>query len=544
MPSTAPELAVCLTDDHWRSRKDALDQFMRLDEDAGKLVFNRLRATLSDGNLRVRRAGAHTLAGLCLPEVWGKKPANFAAQAVSELTFHLADADPLVRKAAQEPLEELQKKAIVGDVVVAGQAALPSLKERLLDEDWQVRDATLRAMARLGVGALSCSKDIARLLTDDSAVCRDSAKSALDTMLGAGLAAADLKVVVPPNAELYVQRLKHQDPKVRCAACWVLGHSAAAVVNLHGIAEVLVKESNPKMLSLAAECIGAMQLAALPAAPEVAESLKSFVAQEGRQKMRSIARSAAGAALMQLHKEVVAVIGRAITKDPRVKDAAERAQQYGARLGRETNLQREEGVKALMQPAHSHVAAITELLRVILDPECPGAQAGMPSYLIAAGSLETFRENGLLGGFDLSRCDIIAGLLEALEDSSWTVRLASAEALATLSCHIRPFLECLRQHRKSDNNELKVAAQKLWQSIDAGKVWTHARVMSESAVKVMRGMINTAKSGELKESDKHFIRSVTSALMQRMVEAGVIEKNDTKSHHPKHKGRILPNFNA
>mmetsp|Transcript_13585 Transcript_13585/g.30018 ORF Transcript_13585/g.30018 Transcript_13585/m.30018 type:complete len:93 (-) Transcript_13585:1615-1893(-) len=73
MPSTAPELAVCLTDDHWRSRKDALEQFMRLDEDAGKLVFNRLRATLSDGNLRVRRAGAHTLAGMCLPEVWGKK---------------------------------------------------------------------------------------------------------------------------------------------------------------------------------------------------------------------------------------------------------------------------------------------------------------------------------------------------------------------------------------------------------------------------------------------------------------------------------------
>lgn len=542
MPSTAPELAVCLTDDHWRSRKDALEQFMRLDEDAGKLVFNRLRATLSDGNLRVRRAGAHTLAGMCLPEVWGKKPANFAAQAVSE-SFHLADADPLVRKAAQEPLEELQKKAIVGDVVVAGQAALPSLKERLLDEDWQIRDATLRAMARLGVGALSCSKDIARLLTDDSAVCRDSAKSALDTMLGAGLAAADLKVVVPPNAELYVQRLKHQDPKVRCAACWVLGHSAAAVVNLHGIAEVLVKESNPKTLSLAAECIGAMQLAALPAAPEVAESLKSFMAQEGREKMRGIARSPAGAALMQLHKEVVAVIGRAITKDPRVKDAAERAQQYGARLGRETNLQREEGVKALMQPAHSHVAAVTELLRVILDPECPGAQAGMPSYLIAVGSLETFRENGLLGGFDLSRCDIIAELLEALEDSSWTVRLASAEALATLSCHIRPFLQCLRQHRKSDNNELKVAAQKLWQSIDAGKVWTHARVMSESAVKVMRGMINTTKSGELKDSDRHFVRSVTSALMQRMVEAGVIEKNDTKSHHPKHKGRILPNFN-
>ena len=29
----------------------------------------------------------------------------------------------------------------------------------------------------------------------------------------------------------------------------------------------------------------------------------------------------------------------------------------------------------------------------------------------------------------------------------------------------------------------------------------------------------SAEAGELKDSDKHFIRSVTSALMQRMVEA-------------------------
>eukprot|EP00435_Cladocopium_sp_Y103_P053142 s1218_g16.t5 len=129
------------------------------------------------------------------------------------------------------------------------------------------------------------------------------------------------------------------------------------------------------------------------------------------------------------------------------------------------------------------------------------------------------RKSGSLHTFVISKT-----ARSTLVDSSWTVRLASAEALATLSCHIRPFLQCLRQHRKSENNELKVAAQKLWQSIDAGKVWTHARVMSESAVKVMRGIINTTKSGELKDSDKQFIRSVTSALMQRMVEAGVIEK--------------------
>eukprot|EP00434_Breviolum_minutum_P022302 symbB.v1.2.019679.t1/scaffold1618.1/size109259/13 len=272
-------------------------------------------------------------------------------------------------------------------------------------------------MARLSVGALSCAKDIARLLTDDSAVCRDAAKTALDAMLGAGLAAADLKVVVPPNVELYVQSLKHQDPKVRCAACWVLGHAAAAVVNLHGMAEVLVKESSHIVLSLAAECIGSLKLGALPAAPEMALSLKSFMAQDGREKMRGpVARSSAGVALTQLYQEVVTVIGRAITKDPRVKDGAERAQQYGARLGRETNLQREEGVSALMLPAHSHVAAITELLRVILDPQCPGAQAGISSYLIAVGSLETLRDSGLLGGFDLSRCDIISELLEALEE--------------------------------------------------------------------------------------------------------------------------------
>lgn len=67
-----------------------------------------------------------------------------------------------------------------------------------------------------------------------------------------------------------------------------------------------------------------------------------------------VARSSAGVALTQLYQEqqeglqsscrqmksarpawqeVVTVIGRAITKDPRVKDGAERAQQYGARQG-------------------------------------------------------------------------------------------------------------------------------------------------------------------------------------------------------------------
>eukprot|EP00913_Durusdinium_trenchii_P009312 g8751.t1 len=277
MPSTAPELAVCLTDDHWRRRKDALEQFMCLDEDAGKLVFNRLRATLSDGNLRVRRAGAQTLAGMCLPEVWGKKPASFAAQAVSELTFHLADADPLVRKVAQEPLDALQKKAIVGDVVVAGQAALPSLKARLHDEE------------------------------------------------PTGLAAADLQVVVPQNVELFVTRLKHEDPH-----------------------PLLLAYDMWRLLS----------------------------------------------------HEVVAVIGRAITRDPRIKDAIQQTQHFASRLGRDTNLQREEGVSALMRPAPSHVAAITELLRVILDPESPGAQAGVQSYLAAVGCLDSLRDAGLLGGFD------------------------------------------------------------------------------------------------------------------------------------------------
>ncbi|CAK9003590.1 Cell division cycle protein 48 homolog (Valosin-containing protein homolog) (VCP) [Durusdinium trenchii] len=415
MPSTAPELAVCLTDDHWRRRKDALEQFMCLDEDAGKLVFNRLRATLSDGNLRVRRAGAQTLAGMCLPEVWGKKPASFAAQAVSELTFHLADADPLVRKVAQEPLDALQKKAIVGDVVVAGQAALPSLKARLHDEDWQVRDATVRALGRLSVGGLSCAKDIARMLTDDSAVCRDSAKKTLERMLGAGLAAADLQVVVPQNVELFVTRLKHEDPKVRCAACWVLGHAAPAVLNLHGMAEVLVKESNHTMLAVASECINVLKLGALPAAPEIALGLKGFMSEEGHERLRAV-RSPAGISLMQLHQEVVAVIGRAITRDPRIKDAIQQTQHFASRLGRDTNLQREEGVSALMRPAPSHVAAITELLRVILDPESPGAQAGVQSYLAAVGCLDSLRDAGLLGGFDQSKVDIVHELLDALEE--------------------------------------------------------------------------------------------------------------------------------
>lgn len=46
------------------------------------------------------------------------------------------------------------------------------------------------------------------------------------------------------------------------------------------MAEVLVKESSHAVLSLAAECIGSLKLGALPAAPEMALSLKSFMAQE------------------------------------------------------------------------------------------------------------------------------------------------------------------------------------------------------------------------------------------------------------------------
>ena len=46
------------------------------------------------------------------------------------------------------------------------------------------------------------------------------------------------------------------------------------------MAEVLVKESSHIVLSLAAECIGSLKLGALPAAPEMALSLKSFMAQE------------------------------------------------------------------------------------------------------------------------------------------------------------------------------------------------------------------------------------------------------------------------
>lgn len=120
-----------------------------------------------------------------------------------------------------------------------------------------------------------------------------------EAMQGSGLAAADFKVVVPPNVEVYLQALRNQDPKVRCAACWVLSYSAPAVVNLKGMADVLVQESNQVLLSVCAECMSLLKLAMLPAAPELVLCLKSFMS-DAQSKLR--AKNAPGAALMHLHQ--------------------------------------------------------------------------------------------------------------------------------------------------------------------------------------------------------------------------------------------------
>ena len=88
---------------------------------------------------------------------------------------------------------------------------------------------------------------------------------------------------------------------MRCAACWALSYSAPAVVNLQGMADVLVRESNRVLLSVCAECMSLLKLGMLPAAPELALCLKSFMA-EGAAKER--AKNAPGAALMQLHQEL------------------------------------------------------------------------------------------------------------------------------------------------------------------------------------------------------------------------------------------------
>ncbi|CAE6922093.1 CDC48 [Symbiodinium natans] len=423
MPSMAPELAVCLSNDHWKCRKDALEKLERLDEESGELVFPSMRATLSDGNMRVRRAGAHALAEFCSPEVWGKKPAVFGVQAVSELTRHLADADLHVRKAARAPLRELQAKAIVGDVVVAGQSAIPYLQARLRDEDWQVRDATLRALASLGPGALSTGRDIARLLVDESAVCREAAKSALDKLLGVGLAAADLQVVVPPNAEHFVERLTHQDPKVRCAAAWALGHSAAAVIGLHTIQDTLVTECDAAVFRVAVEALGWLGLAALPAAPELGLGLKTFLSRPKSEDGTEASlqedpnKLAMTESIFKIYQELLFVIGRAVGRNEGLQQALQRAQHYASRLGRSTNVQREEGVTSLMEPCLPHVGAITEMIRILLDPTCPGAQAGVLGVSTAIEALEKFRDGGLLGDFDTVHCgrDIVQGLQTCLK---------------------------------------------------------------------------------------------------------------------------------
>lgn len=536
---------MCLSNDHWKCRKEALEKLERLDQDAGELVFSSMRASLSDGNMRVRRAGAHALAEFCLPEVWGKKPASFGVEAVSELTRHLADPDLHVRRAAREPLRELQTKAFVGDVVVAGQSAIPYLQARLRDEDWQVRDATLRALGSLGPGALTLGRDIARLLADDSAVCRDAAKSTLDKLLGSGLAAADLQVVVPPNAELFVGRLKHKDPKVRCAAAWALGHSAAAVIGLHTIQDTLVTESDPAIFRVAVEALGWLGLAALPAAPELGLGLKTFLArprsQEGATGNSDTSEDpnkvAMTESMFKVYQELLLVIGRALAREERLNEALNRAQHYASKLGRSTNVQREEGVISLMEPSLSHAAAVTEMLRILLDPTCPGAQAGMLSVHTAIDALEKFREAGLLGDFDMAKSgrDIVQSLQSCLKDSSWMVRLSAAEALAMLCCGLKPAVNCLRRHKRGDRPSLRIAASRLLVRMEDEKAHVHVKSAIDSATKLLRGILTgQSKQGEIPEKQQQFAQKVARAALTRLKNAGLVDESGHTHHHHHH----------
>eukprot|EP00931_Biecheleriopsis_adriatica_P060523 TRINITY_DN36362_c0_g1_i1.p1 TRINITY_DN36362_c0_g1~~TRINITY_DN36362_c0_g1_i1.p1 ORF type:complete len:648 (-),score=152.14 TRINITY_DN36362_c0_g1_i1:159-2030(-) len=533
-----PELVLQLGEDSWRTRRNAAEKLGQIEDETTEVAMNRMRACLSDGNLRVRRAGAKAMGDLCLPQVWGRKPGAFAAQAVPELCRHLGDPDIKVRKAVQEPLQKIEDSAYADVILLKGQSAVPILVEQLDSEEWPKRESALRAMKALGAAALPTVQVIVRLLADESTNCREMAKSSLETLVAGGFAAADLRVLVQGVSPHFLTQLRHSSWQVRCAAAWALGQGGAgSLIGLPKIAQLLAKDKDKDwgMRVVAADLLGAIGLSAMPALPELSYAFKTDL--RHLEPLRQVTYKV----LFNMHRELVGVVGRAISRDPRVKEGVDRAQWFGQRLGMVTAFERDQGVNGLLEPSSIHVAGITELLRVIMDPDCPGAAQGEISTNLAIESLGLFRDKGLLGwNFKapveemhmepaMAAQDLVAELmLRTKQDTNWSVRLASAEALANLACDLQEVTACLKRHLESEDINLKAGAQRLKRKLEKeNKVYLDAKAMAEQAAVEFRVVDKPNFSpGHISHAERKFSQHLARGKLQQLVECKLVDKCD------------------
>eukprot|EP00930_Biecheleria_cincta_P042582 TRINITY_DN29296_c0_g1_i2.p1 TRINITY_DN29296_c0_g1~~TRINITY_DN29296_c0_g1_i2.p1 ORF type:complete len:575 (+),score=104.41 TRINITY_DN29296_c0_g1_i2:121-1845(+) len=472
MAPSFPDLLFNIDDPScvWHQKASALRDLQELGTDADG-CFPSLKPTLSDTNLRVRSAGAQACAALSIPDVWGRLPGKMGSQVLPELARCMSDVDPATRRVAREPFNELKASGHLGEVGVGALPVLPDLIRQLEDEDWRIRESAARVFPELGPTGIPACSALVRLIADEANNCREMAKSSLDSLVDVGFVAADLRVVVPPSAQHLRMRLTSKNWKVKCAAAWALGTGATgAVMNARRLAEIVQREPNQHVRILAVEVLGRLGLACLPALPVVANIYGVLKTAEIYGELKKgttrptdpALRKACHDTLYIVRSEMVSIIGKAMPKHQETQKAVEKAQRAAIRFGCDTQYERELAIKQLCTANSMHIAAVTEMLKVLLDPTCPGAQAE-GSMTSAAEAIKATFDAGLLGAFDTENegTNITSGLIKLMKDRKWRVRLAAAEAVASQAAFLRRPVARIQHHAESEDESMRVAAKRV-----------------------------------------------------------------------------------
>eukprot|EP00440_Ansanella_granifera_P017459 gb/GFBE01018964.1/.p1 GENE.gb/GFBE01018964.1/~~gb/GFBE01018964.1/.p1 ORF type:complete len:579 (+),score=129.97 gb/GFBE01018964.1/:1-1737(+) len=519
----------CIDDKPWAIRRDAVSALEVLKPEVAGMAAGSLRSImLHDCNRRVRVAGAHALGELCTPKVFGRIPGEFAAEAVPTLARLLADPDPVVRKIAKDPFNMLREDGRTGDVSANAAPALPELIELLDDEDWRTRQSAARAFADLGSASLPACSKLAESLVDEASQVRDTAKQSFDSLVQNGCCAADLSVAVPPTAELLIAKLKGKSWKIRCSAAWTCSNgSLGSVINVCRLAEILLGDRDLRTRIVAAEMLGSCGLACLPALPELASVLQTA------HDVKAL-RTPCMEALLLVRSEMVNVIGRAIAKNPDLEQAVAHTQFLAKKLKAESGFERDQAIKSLIQPGKSHIASVTELMRVILEPSSidadrydEGAAAKLATSFEAFGK---FREAGMLGSLDTKGQGgtLIKTLMErACGDRHWRVRLACAEALASQAVQMKRPVDCLQHHIHGEDKALKTSAKRLKRLLEQSGAFLEPGLLAIAATEHLRHVVSKDfDPPNIVDQDLKMARNLALTSLKRMVKAQLIKDDE------------------
>eukprot|EP00931_Biecheleriopsis_adriatica_P088421 TRINITY_DN62749_c0_g1_i1.p1 TRINITY_DN62749_c0_g1~~TRINITY_DN62749_c0_g1_i1.p1 ORF type:complete len:565 (+),score=110.34 TRINITY_DN62749_c0_g1_i1:89-1783(+) len=509
----------CQTDEHWKSRQTAVSDLEKLSEDESPLALGLLKGIISDSNRRVRYTGVHALGQLSRPSVWGRTPGKFAGEAIPELTRCLADPDPSIRKFALEPLRTLKESGQVGNVVVHSTPALPDILVSMKDEDWRVRESGGRVLMQLEAFAIPALPQIVEMLLDDSAQCREMAKRCMESLLDRGFFVAEMSVAVPIVAALLRKKLTGaKDWKVRVAAAWACSQGILGpLVNVHKVVSILKNDRDLPTRLAAVEVLGAIGLAAAPTLSELTDVMLS-----GPVKTPPPLKAAVVDLVLAIRTEMVEVIGRAIHKHREVKEAIDEAQRIATRIGKETEWERKDAIERLSRPVPHHAGAVTELLRVLLDPTCPGAAQGPGSEVMCADGLLKFRENGSLGGIDVDGqgAALARTLMDRLQDKNWRVRLACADALANLAAQLQQPAQRLQNRLEGEDRDMQMGAQRLMRLLGQAGAFLEPDVLATAAAESLRRVLKTDWTVRKTAPDDLLVaRKVAREAIQRLVQA-------------------------